>query len=119
MKRGLMREDRVASGRHVKNRLTAAHPVARTPGIYMLAGVNSEALRGFWHPVGWASASTTPKRTVLLDTAVVVWRDGAGTADAFRDLCVHRGTALSLGQSRTTAWCAPTTAGRTPPTAGA
>ncbi len=64
----------------------------------MLAGVNSEALRGFWHPVGWASAiGTAPKRTVLLDTAVVVWRDGAGTAHAFRDLCMHRGTALSLG----------------------
>jgi phenylpropionate dioxygenase-like ring-hydroxylating dioxygenase large terminal subunit len=64
----------------------------------MLARVKSEALRDFWHPVGWSSEiGTGPKRTVLLDTAVVVWRDGAGTAHAFRDLCMHRGTALSLG----------------------
>ena len=88
--------------------------------FYMLAGVNSDALRGFWHPVGWSSAiGTAPKRTVLLDTVVVVWRDGAGTAHAFRDLCMHRGTALSLGSWRTTAWCAPTMAGPTLPTAGA
>lgn len=64
----------------------------------MLAGVTSDALRGYWHPVDWSTAiGATPKRTVLLDTAVVVWRDGAGIAHAFRDLCMHRGTALSLG----------------------
>jgi vanillate O-demethylase monooxygenase subunit len=28
---------------------------------------------------------------------LVVWRDSRGTVHAFRDICVHRGTALSLG----------------------
>ena len=32
--------------------------------------------------------------------ALVLWRDTTGTAHAFRDLCIHRGTALSLGTVR-------------------
>jgi phenylpropionate dioxygenase-like ring-hydroxylating dioxygenase large terminal subunit len=60
--------------------------------------VNTDALRDFWHPVAWAAdVGTTPTRSVLLDTAVVIWRDAPGVAHAFRDLCIHRGTALSLG----------------------
>jgi phenylpropionate dioxygenase-like ring-hydroxylating dioxygenase large terminal subunit len=60
--------------------------------------VNPDALRDFWHPVGWSSdIGTKPYRTVLLDTVVVLWRDGDGGLHAFRDLCMHRGTALSLG----------------------
>ena len=35
--------------------------------------------------------------TTLLGEAVVVWRTGDGRAHAMRDLCIHRGTALSLG----------------------
>jgi phenylpropionate dioxygenase-like ring-hydroxylating dioxygenase large terminal subunit len=60
--------------------------------------VNLEALRDFWHPVGWAAdIGAKPVRTTLLDTVIVVWRDGSGQLHAFRDLCLHRGTALSLG----------------------
>jgi phenylpropionate dioxygenase-like ring-hydroxylating dioxygenase large terminal subunit len=33
----------------------------------------------------------------LLGEHVVVWRDSSGTAHAHSDLCIHRGTALSLG----------------------
>ena len=32
-----------------------------------------------------------------MDQAVVVWRDSTGQVHAMKDLCVHRGTALSLG----------------------
>lgn len=33
----------------------------------------------------------------MLDTPVVVWRTADGTPQALHDLCIHRGTALSLG----------------------
>ena len=38
-----------------------------------------------------------PLAVDLLGEALVLWRDSAGTAHAFFDLCIHRGTALSLG----------------------
>jgi vanillate O-demethylase monooxygenase subunit len=51
-----------------------------------------------WHPVAYASAVTdTPAAATLLGEAVVVWRTSDGRAHAMRDLCIHRGTALSLG----------------------
>ncbi|MER5689773.1 aromatic ring-hydroxylating dioxygenase subunit alpha [Streptomyces sp. NPDC002205] len=53
----------------------------------------------WWHPVGWAADfRTTPRRTVLLGRTLVLWRDRTGTVRCLRDLCVHRGTALSLGE---------------------
>ena len=55
-------------------------------------------LRACWHPVAYAAdVGAAPSATTLLDEPLVVWRDRAGTAHAFRDVCVHRGTALSLG----------------------
>jgi len=56
-------------------------------------------LRACWHPVAYGHAvGSTPVATRLLDEALVLWRDQSGTARAFRDLCIHRGTALSLGR---------------------
>lgn len=58
-----------------------------------------EALRCCWHPVGYADTfSHEPTRVRLLGEDLVVWRDGEGTAHVLRDLCIHRGTALSLGR---------------------
>jgi phenylpropionate dioxygenase-like ring-hydroxylating dioxygenase large terminal subunit len=55
------------------------------------------AMRRFWHPVMYASELTdTPRRAVLLEEPVVLVRL-AGQVRCFADLCVHRGTALSLG----------------------
>jgi len=57
------------------------------------------ALRHFWHPVMYAStldAAGGPKRVDLLGEQLVVVRL-AGEVRCFPDLCVHRGTALSLG----------------------
>lgn len=34
---------------------------------------------------------------MLLDVPVVLWRDDSGSLVAMRDVCIHRGTALSLG----------------------
>jgi phenylpropionate dioxygenase-like ring-hydroxylating dioxygenase large terminal subunit len=56
------------------------------------------ALRAAWHPVAYASAlGATPQRSVLLGEPLVLWRDSSGDAHALADLCIHRGTALSLG----------------------
>ena len=57
------------------------------------------ALRSCWHPVGYVSEfGDGPRRVRLLGDNVVVWRDSNGDAHALRDLCIHRGTALSLGR---------------------
>ncbi|MFF2653575.1 Rieske 2Fe-2S domain-containing protein [Streptomyces sp. NPDC058045] len=55
------------------------------------------SLRDFWHPVMYAADLTDkPVGVRLLDEPVVVARLGRKVS-AFRDLCVHRGAALSLG----------------------
>ena len=57
-----------------------------------------EAMRGFWHPVALGSEVTdAPHRAKLLGEQLVVARMG-GVVRCFPDLCVHRGTALSLGR---------------------
>ncbi len=58
----------------------------------------AEKLVRCWHPVAYSSAlADQPVATTLLGEAVVLWRTANGDAHAMRDLCVHRGTALSLG----------------------
>ena len=58
-----------------------------------------QALRACWHPVGYAREfGDAPRRVRLLGEDVVVWRDSGGAPHALRDLCIHRGTALSLGR---------------------
>jgi vanillate O-demethylase monooxygenase subunit len=57
------------------------------------------ALRACWHPVAYAAdVAAAPRATALLGEPLVLWRDARGEARAFRDVCVHRGTALSLGR---------------------
>jgi phenylpropionate dioxygenase-like ring-hydroxylating dioxygenase large terminal subunit len=57
------------------------------------------ALRACWHPVSFSSElKSEPRKVALLDEAVVLWRDSSGAARAMTDLCIHRGTALSLGR---------------------
>ena len=57
------------------------------------------ALRGCWHPVAYADAlADAPLRVRLLGQDLVLWRVSGGIAHALRDLCIHRGTALSLGR---------------------
>src|ERR1700722_863941 len=76
-------------------------PAAATPGLSEppAAAPDFEALRACWHPVGFASEfAGDPVRVVLLSEPIVIWRDSAGAPHALRDLCVHRGTALSLGR---------------------
>ncbi|HLI27941.1 MAG TPA: aromatic ring-hydroxylating dioxygenase subunit alpha [Chloroflexota bacterium] len=56
------------------------------------------ALRACWHPVAYSrDVGDQPRASTLLDVPLVLWRDAQGTPHAFHDLCIHRGTALSLG----------------------
>src|ERR671936_874550 len=56
------------------------------------------ALRACRHPVAFSrDLDREPRAATLLDEPLVLWRDTAGAAPAFSDLCIHRGTALSLG----------------------
>lgn len=52
-----------------------------------------------WHPVAYASELTEEKPfgTILLNEPIVIWRSSNEKAHAMKDLCIHRGTALSLG----------------------
>jgi vanillate O-demethylase monooxygenase subunit len=57
-----------------------------------------ERLRACWHAVAYArDLGAAPHKTQLLGEPLVIWRDSRGVPHAFRDLCIHRGTALSLG----------------------
>lgn len=54
-------------------------------------------LANFWHPVALAEdVGEQPRQFELLGETLAVFRDPGGVA-AFRDLCIHRGAALSLG----------------------
>src|SRR5687768_18209795 len=67
---------------------------------YRTAGMPTDgaALRACWHPVGYgADVGDAPRATTLLGEPLALWRDTRGDVHAFRDVCVHRGTALSLG----------------------
>jgi vanillate O-demethylase monooxygenase subunit len=56
------------------------------------------ALRACWHPDAYAAdVGAAPRASTLLDEPLVLWRTSDGAVHAFRDVCVHRGTALSLG----------------------
>jgi phenylpropionate dioxygenase-like ring-hydroxylating dioxygenase large terminal subunit len=56
------------------------------------------ALRACWHPVAFAAdLRDRPIHADLLGEPLVLWRGPGGGPRAMSDLCVHRGTALSLG----------------------
>jgi vanillate O-demethylase monooxygenase subunit len=57
-----------------------------------------EALRNYWYPAARSDeVAERPFATKVLGESVVLWRDSAGRANAFYDLCIHRGAPLSLG----------------------
>jgi phenylpropionate dioxygenase-like ring-hydroxylating dioxygenase large terminal subunit len=60
--------------------------------------MNTEPLRPYWYPVARADEiGDGPISTQLLGERLVVYRAKSGQYGAFRDLCIHRGTPLSLG----------------------
>lgn len=60
--------------------------------------MNVAPLRPYWYPVALSSeVREAPVPTQLLGERLAVYRGASGKVAAFRDLCVHRGTPLSLG----------------------
>jgi phenylpropionate dioxygenase-like ring-hydroxylating dioxygenase large terminal subunit len=56
-----------------------------------------DALRNYWHPIARSSdVGDRPIRRMLLDEFLVLWRAGDRVV-CLQDLCIHRGSALSLG----------------------
>jgi phenylpropionate dioxygenase-like ring-hydroxylating dioxygenase large terminal subunit len=65
-----------------------------SPGVF----ADLRALRGCWHPVGFSAAlARQPVSVDLLGEPLVLWRGQDGSPRAMSDVCIHRGTALSLG----------------------
>lgn len=58
-----------------------------------------EMLRNYWTPVATSAEVTpTPVKRMMLGEQLVVWRTSAdGEAAVMKDLCIHRGAALSGG----------------------
>jgi vanillate O-demethylase monooxygenase subunit len=58
-----------------------------------------EKILSCWHPVAYSKEINfeKPFGTFLLDYPIVIWRTSDGSIHAMKDLCIHRGTALSLG----------------------
>jgi phenylpropionate dioxygenase-like ring-hydroxylating dioxygenase large terminal subunit len=55
--------------------------------------------RGHWHPVaGCTDVAGQPLAALLLGQPLVLWRDAAGSIQAWADQCPHRGARLSLGR---------------------
>ena len=66
----------------------------QAPGAF----ADMTALRECWHPVMFAGElADRPAHADLLGQPLVLWRGPDGRPRANSDLCVHRGTALSLG----------------------
>src|ERR1700722_7196285 len=66
-----------------------------SPGVF----ADLAAQRACWHPVAFAGEVTgRPAHADLLGEPLVIWRGAGGAPRVMSDLCVHRGTALSLGR---------------------
>ncbi|MBX3061341.1 MAG: aromatic ring-hydroxylating dioxygenase subunit alpha [Anaerolineae bacterium] len=65
-----------------------------------MAVLNDKILVNDWHVVGHVSAldATEIMSVRVLGIDVVVWRTGDGCVLAWKDLCIHRGVRLSLGE---------------------
>jgi phenylpropionate dioxygenase-like ring-hydroxylating dioxygenase large terminal subunit len=62
-------------------------------------GCTDEVLLNDWHAIA-ASADIVPGTLIpatLLERDLVIWRDQAGQAHVWEDLCIHRGARLSKG----------------------
>jgi phenylpropionate dioxygenase-like ring-hydroxylating dioxygenase large terminal subunit len=68
-------------------------------GRSVLEGCEDAALLNDWHVVAYASELVpgTLLPVTLLERDLVCWRESNGTAHAWEDLCVHRGSRLSRG----------------------
>jgi phenylpropionate dioxygenase-like ring-hydroxylating dioxygenase large terminal subunit len=73
---------------------------ARSASVHADAATQpGRPLRRFFHPIAPAEDVTRELKSFrLLGEDVLVFRNAAGEPLAFKDLCIHRGTRLSLGE---------------------
>ena len=72
--------------------------MSESNGCVARPNATSEALSHYWHPVARSTeVADKPFKAKLLDQPLVLWRSN-GRVAAFYDLCIHRGTPLSLGR---------------------
>ena len=78
------------------------------------ATIDDPVIRNDWYVVARSSdlEEGAVMEASLLGETLVLWRTG-GEVLAWKDLCIHRGSKLSLGWSRTVRSSAPITAGIT------
>jgi len=73
------------------------HHSAKMPDPCTFSPREWETLSGLWHPVAWsADVADEPVGVTLLDEDLVIYRTSGGVVVA-RDLCLHRGSRLTLG----------------------
>src|SRR5439155_1452618 len=90
--------DAARSRRHPETRFAWRRCCTVLTAVSTAPHAHAAALRACWHPVAYAAdVARAPRAITLLDEPVVLWRDARGVPHVFRDVCVHRGTALSLG----------------------
>ena len=66
-------------------------------GTQEAVAMAQRSLENYWHPIArCGEVSDQPRRFHLLGTELVAFRDDDGVA-VFKDVCIHRGSALSLG----------------------
>lgn len=68
--------------------------------LYAPAAIpDTNALRACWHPVAYSTEICDgPYSSRLLGEQIALWRNAEGEMQAVADLCIHRGTALSIGR---------------------
>jgi len=84
----------------------STEPAARAPETVMTVAADPQGrehavkrLSQFFHPIARSDEVTEELNTFpLLGEDILVFRNAKGQAVAFRDLCIHRGTRLSLGE---------------------
>src|SRR6266545_2481228 len=73
------------------------HHSAKMPDPCTFSPREWETLSGLWHPVAWSTdVADEPVGVTLLDEDLVIYRTSGGVVVA-RDLCLHRGSRLTLG----------------------
>ncbi len=71
--------------------------ISKKRGEQAPPSANRPSLKNYWHPIALShEVVEQPRPFTLLGEALVAFRDPQGVA-VFKDLCIHRGTALSLG----------------------
>jgi hypothetical protein len=80
--------------------------------------LGGEYLRRFWHPVAQSEmVKDLPVAIRIFGEDLVVFRDRGGAVGLLDRHCMHRGTSLEYGRSRSAASAAATTAGSSTSTA--